>query len=192
VWLKSLKEPNVIGEPKSVDATRVSARRRLLRGAFAVPAMMTVASGSALANTSTTSLARAVNIGLDFKPELTDSYDPTCQQGGLIRVPLWVLKNSGTVKSYWVQGSDMATYDRTGVSMLGSGYHLFNYSTGVLEGTVQDSPPSQSGFTYQLANKYVALQFDVEGHLLGASTASSVQGISSAVHCSVWSSFAVV
>ena len=79
-----------------------SARRRLLKGAFAAPAVLALHSGSALANTSS---AQCVINQIDnpISPALTNSTD------NYVRVRLWTLrKNAGFAEiRYFVRGSDL-------------------------------------------------------------------------------------
>jgi hypothetical protein len=80
-----------------------SARRRLIKGAFAAPAVLALHSGSALANTS--SAECAINqIDNPVSPSLTNATD------NYVRVRLWTLrKNTGNTQiRYFVRGSDLS------------------------------------------------------------------------------------
>lgn len=90
-------------EIDTVDDSKVleqkaSARRRLIRGAFAAPAALTVFSGSAFAQASMTCVSKRV----------ADPVLPTPSAGpdAFLRVPLYGLGNGGNV-STWIRGADV-------------------------------------------------------------------------------------
>jgi hypothetical protein len=77
---------------------RVSARRRLIRGAFAAPAALTLFSGSAFAQTSMTCVSKQV--ADPVAPSASGSEDE------FLRVPLYGLGYGGNV-STWIKVADL-------------------------------------------------------------------------------------
>lgn len=79
-----------------------TARRKLVRGAFAAPVALTLCSGSAIAATSLSCVARQVS-----RPELSDA---TATNGTWIRVAVWKLTSKGLngSDSTWISPADIA------------------------------------------------------------------------------------
>jgi hypothetical protein len=88
---------NAVDEPKNLDQ-EVSARRRLIKGAFLAPAALTVFSGSAFAQASMTCVSKRV--ADPVLPQASGSPD------AYLRVPLYGL-GSGSNLSTWIKGADV-------------------------------------------------------------------------------------
>ena len=181
-----------------------SARRRLIKGSFAVPALLTVASGSALARTSSRCIAREAASG---GTATFDSADATWQ-----RVLSYTYKKPGdkSVRSYWIRFEELnslaflagveiknswivagqALCVETGDAPTGAAQHLSGsiYSTS----TPLTLPPLTSSLTAGFA-RYYAIIIDVDGNIIGISQKFTASGQSGGtVHKSCWNSFKVV
>lgn len=161
-----------------------SARRKLVRGAFAAPAVLTLHSGSAIAASSAaTCLVRAnaspTTVGPVANP--TDGY---------FRYQLYVLRDSdGRTQSHWINGADLRPFKRMGQTPFvpkGS-WREFNPGTNFLVGTNTTTSPLQtSNWTLQQDGGYVSLRVNATGALVGAGGSGS----GSACSGSCWTSFA--
>jgi hypothetical protein len=158
-----------VNEPVKEVSARISARRRLIRGAFAAPAALTLCSGSAFAAASSDlrSIARQVNDPRYPKVEAnpTDTW---------VRVPVYSYD-----KTLVVSGADVAYFQ-------GSANNRFitpNQWATVANPHSLVEPKSPPDATHQ----YAALRVDVDGTILGISTGSETFG--SAVTMSSWTSF---
>lgn len=180
-----------------------SARRRLIKGSFAVPAVLTVASGSALARTSSRCIAREAAAG---GTATFDSADATWQ-----RVLAYTYsKKSGSVRSYWIRWEELnslallagvtiknnwivagqALCVETGDAATGSVQHVSGsiYSAS----TTPILPSLTSSLTAGLV-RYYAINVDVNGNIIGISLKFTASGQSGgAVHKSCWNSFKIV
>lgn len=150
--------------------TRISARRRLLRGSFSVPAVLTLASGSALAENSATCLAKATSFetgGQETAPLATGT--PTATDT-FLRVRLVAYTEGTTTKhavtkasfgaidvdpSFWTSDIAWQEFDVSGNAVTGTP------QTGSIPGTVADS------------NYYVALRMNSSGKIVGVGTSGS-------------------
>lgn len=181
--------------PKTDGAN--SARRRLIKGGFAVPAALTVASGSALARTSSTCLARDAAAG---QTPPFDSANATW-----LRVLAYYSGNrGGPNRSFWVTYSDLLTVATlAGVSIknnwITSGQALCVRAGGnFIAGQIYSSAtspvlPSLTPSTNLTNNtRYHALLVDANGDIIGISDVFTASGQSGgAVHQSCWNSFAL-
>jgi hypothetical protein len=120
-----------------------TARRRLLRGAFAVPAVMTVHSGSALANSSNDPLRCLTNT--DPVPGVTDSaFSP---DDSFKRVELGRLDIVGRNPQYYVDGNNVvAVAAALGVGLVTSfidadQYRRFNIRDNTVTGNLRKKCP---------------------------------------------------
>lgn len=177
-----------------------SARRRLVRGTFAAPAVLTVHSGSALATTSLGSCLRKANLAPVTQP-VTDSASTDVY----FRYKLWAfvrianptltypLGSVRTADGYWIKGAELAVYVRSGQTpFLGSSsWQKFDLTTNALTTTVQTTTPTTgsatpSNWQLQQVSKFVSLRVSGTGALTGA----GASGSGSAVSNSCWNSFA--
>ena len=172
---------------------KVSARRRLIRGAFAAPAALTLYSGSAFAVTSNTCVARQV-----ASPATVVDPATSANNGGAdtyIRVQLRQ-KRPGPNQSTWVFGGDLLvaatlTTAQSSNSFLGSdNWYCYSASgsAGFLTGTVYSNSlatANPGGTPALLANSFVAIRVNSAGRIVGVTDA----GLTSAVSHSCWSSF---
>lgn len=169
-------------------ADQVPARRRLLRGSLAVPAVMTLASGSALATTSLTCVQK-----LNHSPK---NAGPSPSGDVWIRVPVHLKKKDNSNYARFVYGNDIE-------SLLARGTYLTsgNWQCIAVLGQVQNTgqPAFTVGSTYTTSQTntisshsmyrtsgYVAVRIDSTGKVVG------VEGVStagSAMSTSCWTSF---
>lgn len=180
----------------STDLTPPStARRKLIRAGFAVPAIATVASGSALAGTSTSCLARQLN------PHTAGTYrgviDANSTTDTFMRVELGkrVHGNSVTKVSYYVDGNNLHTLmthhtpvlaKNTGYALNKNTYQLFDITTNTEKGSILDAQPG--GNYIAAGGKFAVLRFGSDGRIVGVGTSSNLY--QSAVQLSCWSSLA--
>ena len=152
-----------------------TARRKLVRGVFAAPALLTVYSGSALA---TGSAKRCLT-------NQTNSPTMVGVSGSLDNYLRVQLRQTGTTTiSYWVRGSDLQIYKKPSNSVYigNSQWQPFNITNNTA-GALQGSGPG--GDT--AAPKYAALRFDANGNLKGVGGSGTNQ---SALSGTCWQSFA--
>ena len=178
----------------------VSARRRLIRGAFAAPAAMTLFSGS-VAAASINCVARQV----------TSQQLPTPSSGAdsFIRVRLQKFTRrtnsdqtlSSTRWSRWILGSDVAGLKAPngGSYISGTTWQLFDVGTQSIYpanavGSTQTNTPSEdtdAGNEYSSVpapSDYVALRMDANGNIVGVVGIGPNTG-TTAVYASCWNSF---
>ncbi len=185
---KNLKDPTA----------HVSARRRLVRGAFAAPVALTLYNGSAFAATSISCVAK----------EIANPTYPTNQGSSsadtYLRVQLWTLA-AGT-PSNWVRGADVVFLQKSGTSVYitSSQWQCFSAGSspaGVMiqgnlvnppvAGTIYAGQPTRNnGATVPLQNgAYVAIRVDTNGNIVGVVGLGTANPGTSAVHQSCWTSF---
>lgn len=161
------------------------ARRKLVRGVFAVPAVLTLHSGSALAATSANSCLVRQNLS-PITNEPPASFDDRFFRYQLLDVRP---RGGGTPQSSWISGADLDPFKRAGNKpFLGRTYwQQFDPVSNKLVGTPTLSPPPYDSATQELARgKFVVLQVDKMGDIVGA----GASGSGSAVGDSCWNSFA--
>ena len=104
-----LENNNPQDQPSRVAGDALtSARRRLIRGAFAAPAALTLCSGAAIA---TTSNSRCIS-NQAATPALPTNIGPA---DTWLRVPVYAITTAPT--EYWVRGSDIVALRGTKVSI---------------------------------------------------------------------------
>jgi hypothetical protein len=174
----------VTEKTQDLDPKR-SARRRLMRGAFAAPAVLTLYSGSATAATSILNcVARQNGARVNPVPGVVTADD------NYLRYQLWALvqsANSTVVDSYYIKGADLAVLVRLGQTpyLASTQWQQFNISTNVA-GTISTTTPALSGYVLQRVNQFVVLRVDAGGKIVGAGDGTD----GSAVGDSCWTSFA--
>lgn len=167
--------------------TRGAARRRLVRGAFAAPTVLTLYSGSALAATS------ALNCIVKRNTAPLTGIAPTAANDGVyFRYRLWALWkiNNHSKVSYWIRGADLAAFVRQGQTpWLGSSsWQGFNTTNNTL-GSI-GTPTAGSGQELVQQGPYIVLRVSNSGALVGAGDTNAA-GSGTALHNSCWTSFYV-
>ncbi len=162
-----------------------SARRKLIRGSFAVPAVLTLYNGGAMAATSiNNSLKRQNNHPVT---KYTSSSDDLW-----FRDRLWGWVKNGDVKygaGLWIKGSGLVRFRVQGNSVWlpSNGFQRFDRMTNSLVGNVvYDIPSGPPEYKLVQVNHWVSLRVDANGNLTGAGSTGS----GSAVADSCWNSFA--
>lgn len=155
---------------------KFSARRRLLRGSFSVPAVLTLASGSALAAQSMTCLAKSTQV-----PSTAD-LKPTPHADTFVRVQVY---RSGNTHYVW--GHDFSAYTVSMTGWSATSHNNQYQAIGVnpsntatynrLYGNVLSNPPNWSA-----ANYFAALRFNADGVVVGI----GLSGSGSVVGNSCW------
>ena len=163
------------------------ARRKLLRGTFAAPAVLTVYSGGAAATSVSHCLVNA-----NASPT-TSGVGVTSADDLLFRYQLWALVHNGhtaDVLSYWVRGSDLTVFIRASQPpfLQSSQFQQFDTTANaLLSATVTTTQPSDPGSTFQRVSKYVVLRVNSTGALVSAGGSGSGAPVSD----SCWNSFAL-
>ena len=163
------------------------ARRRLVRGAFAVPAVLTLQSGGASAATSSAAKCLA------NQNQNPVSFAPTSSDDSYFRYRLWVIrkKTDNTIDSAWVRGADLSVYVRNGQMPFldSSSWQGFAIASNALSGSVITTMPSPNGAENSLeqTGPWVVLRVNSTGALVGA----GVSGSGSSVADTCWNSFAL-
>jgi hypothetical protein len=163
------------------------ARRRLLRGTFAAPAVMTLVSGSALAGTSLSCVVR------QNQPGNTVSAGSNPDGTVWIRVPVWEKRQNVNRYTQFVSGADIASLLPPGGSYLPSGSWqcisitgtTLGFTVGTAYTTAQATTISALTMT-QVSGLYVGVRIDALGKVVGVEPYSSAN---SAMHASCWTSF---
>ena len=168
----------------------VSARRRLLRGAFGAPAVLTLYSGSVAATSLSLCVAKAAADPRAAPPVPTVTANPAAY----LSVRMWQLRktsdNSVADGDYFVRGNDLVAFKRnsTGAAYLPAGsvqrFTVSNNTAGVITGS---NPVPPSGFVFELSPKYVAVRVNAQGTVVGVGT-----GTGTAVGGTCWNSFAAI
>lgn len=153
--------------------TKTLARRRLLRGSFSVPAVLTLASGSALADKSATCLAKAT------KQSSTAPLTTTAGADTFMRVQLMARPPSttgGSPRYLVTKASFGAIPVSTSFWPASTVWWRFDIGTNTLMSSGQRTTfvPGDAS----LVNYWVALRLDATGQIigLGASGSGSVVG----------------
>ncbi|HNU12708.1 MAG TPA: hypothetical protein PKJ45_15300 [Rubrivivax sp.] len=159
---------------------KFSARRRLLRGSFSVPAVLTLASGSALAAKSATCLAKATN--QSSTEELTTS--PTADTFMRVQLMARLPSNPGGNLRYLVTRASFGLIPvSTSFWPTGTVWWRFNINTNkLIDPNGQRTTPVP--VDAQLVNYWVALRFNSAGEIIGVGKS----GAGSVVGQSCWNS----
>lgn len=175
-----------MNENREQSSVKVSARRRLVRGAFAAPAVLQLYSGGALANASS---VRCVANQVKY-PEFPTA---TAAPDVWVRVRLWTVGTDANL-SAWVKGSDVVA--------LVNGLSLYSYlpstqwqcfaagnGSGYTVGQLLSTAPTKSGSYCAQNGSYVAVRVDSNGKIIGVVGLGGSGG--SAVRLATcWASFA--
>lgn len=165
-----------------------SARRKLVRGVFGVPAAVALYSGSAHANSSIlTCIANRNNVPQTL-PVVTSP------DALYLRYQLWAFVNTsdGAIRAadgFWIKGAELDAFNRLGKThWLGTSWQRFDISANTLGATQGYEPVSAvMGVALRKVAYWVALRVDGTGRLVGA----GASGMGSAVNASCWNSFAM-
>lgn len=162
-----------------------SARRRLIRGAFTAPAVMTLYCGSAFAATSN---MRCVSNQVS-NPSFP-GVGPADTWMRVQRYKLW-LNNSTTGTEYWVKGSDVVALRGAKVSITTYlGTNQF-HKLGTSPIFTTTTPPTSGNRGLEIdPDKFVAVRVDRDGNIVGVVESTTGTG-SSAVANTCWTSFRI-
>lgn len=158
------------------SAAKASARRRLLRGAFSAPAVLTLYSGGALASASS---QRCMDNQL-----AAPLASPTVANTTSVYLRVRLKQDSLNPVGYWVLGSapDFPTNRATGLPTATQA-RKFDIATNNFSAASTSTYPSLVDST-----KYAALRVDSTGKVLGVGVSTSG---GSALFQSCWNSFVV-
>jgi hypothetical protein len=163
-----------------------SARRKLIRGSFAAPALLTLHSGASMA-------AASINNCLVRQNQYPVAQRVSGSDDVWFRYQLWgYVKSSGEVveqAGLWIKGSDLGVYDigRNSVWLNGRAYQRFDPASNNLGQTEWSQPKGPPGTNWKRVNRWVSLRVDRFGNVTGAGSS----GYGSAVADSCWNSFAI-
>lgn len=173
------------------DAGQRSARRRLIRGAFAAPAALTLYSGSAQAATSLTCVARRVLNPVNPAISTSDTSDVYLRVQ--VRAKSTGNGDNAANQSTWVSGADvlLVTSGLPQNSFLGadnwyclSAGNGSGYTAGLIY-TNAEATANNKGGTPVGNNTYIAIRVDSGGRIVGVTDTAQA----SAVSRSCWTSF---
>jgi hypothetical protein len=174
------------------QGNEVSARRRLIRGAFAAPAALILYSGSALAVASN---RRCV------QNDSQAGQSPQASMGAdtWVRVQLHTLADSldeKLIDSSWVSGASLDALmagrptDTSNRYLSSSLYECYKVEAGssyVVGQQIQ--VPARSNYTLRQNGSFVAVRVDTSGNIVGIVKATNDTSTQGAVHNSCWTSF---
>jgi hypothetical protein len=165
-----------------------SARRKLVKGAFALPAMVTLHSGGAVAASAGT--------GLKQRNE-SDATQPVSNSDDLwFRIELkgWVHRqyqdkwfSRSNARIYWIDGNDLPSINGVSPWLKPGDFQEFDIVSNTLAQSTGRQFPEQPQAAWKWAGtgKWVSLRVDNEGAVTGA----GATGDGAAVADSVWASF---
>jgi hypothetical protein len=159
-----------LSSPEKHPSARQAARRKLLRGAFAAPAVLTLHSAGATtaASSSLRCLTNQVNGTSSIKTvPVSNALD------NWLRVPLYTT-GAGTTASpyrYYIKGSDVTPFQRPGRSCFITATQSweFNISTNTQVGT-SALTGLPSGLSSSGCGKFASVRFDASGNVTGCGT----------------------
>jgi len=171
-----------VHSPVEMPTQKQAVRRKLVRGAFAAPAILTVCSGNAIAaQSSLRCLARHVTDGTNITPKVVGVLDSWS------RVQLF----KATDGKYYVSGTQVSlVYTSSNSWYPGVGNWLeINNITGAVATTGAYTVPNSvmppgATLTYT-SPRYVVVRFDAAGNVTGIGTAGSGANVGA----SCWTSF---
>ncbi len=165
--------------PPDSQNSKVSARRRLLRGAFSAPALLTVYSGSAMATSSPLSCVINQNATSVHPPAL--SVAPTSSERYL-RVRVYTGSDAGM----YVMGSEITPFVRRNVPAYITGSQVQRITPDTIPGVYATPINWSDKSPYTAINKWVALRIDSSGKIIGVVGGGSG---GSAIAGTCWTSF---
>lgn len=167
-----------------------TARRRLIKGSFSAPAILTLASGSAWAASSSRCIAN----------EAAREIHPGVQTGATyLQVQIYTYAKGNTT-SYWVRGADLqaiATAAGVGCFQITTTQYLCmvggkapsgptDYQAGAIYDSSTD-PAMTPTLLAMFTGNYYAVSVDSSGNIIGVDSVIK-SGSGGAVHMSCWSS----
>ena len=168
----------------------VSARRRLLRGAFGAPAVLTLYSGSVAATSLSLCVAKAAASPIAAPSVQTVTTTPTAYLSVRMCQLRKTSDNSVADSDYFVKGDDLVPFKRssTGVAYMPAGsVQRFTMSTNTPGIITVGNPVPPTGYVFELSPKYVAVRVNGSGTVVGVGT-----GTGTAVGGTCWNSFAAI
>jgi hypothetical protein len=152
-----------VNSPDDLSSPQRAARRKLVRGVFAAPAVLTVCNASA---TAVSSSLRCINNQVNGVSTVK-TVGVTTSLDAWLRVQLWST-GSGPSTLYYVSGADVHAYKRvSNTAYIGSTqWQQFNISTNTGAGTFLAGMPT--GATR--ASQYASVRFDANGNITGVGT----------------------
>jgi hypothetical protein len=174
------------------EGNEVSARRRLIRGAFAAPAALTLYSGSALAVASN---RRCV------QNDSQAGQSPQASMGAdtWVRVQLHTLADSlnpQIIDSSWLYGAALDLLlegrptDTSNRYLSSSLYECYNVEAGSSYAAGNRVPsPAKANYELRQNGSFVAVRVDADGNIVGIVKATNDTSKEGAVHRSCWTSF---
>lgn len=170
---------------------RRSARRCLVKGSFSAPAVLTLASGSTWAKSSSRCIAN----------DAAQQNHPGVQTGATyVQVQIYTFKkDSSSATTNWVKGSDLqaiATAAGVSCSWITAAQYLCMVGgpsasgPDYVLGTIYDNTttPVAPASLNVLTGNYYAVSVDSNGNIIGVDSVIKT-GTGGAVHLSCWSSF---
>lgn len=158
-----------MSSPQKHQTARHAARRKLLRGAFAAPAVLTLHSAGATtaASSSLRCLTNQVN-----GANSTKTVPVSSALDNWLRVPLFTT-GAGTTASphrYYIKGSDVAPFQRPGRTsfITASQSWEFNIVSNAQVAAVIDGLPA--GLSTSNCGKFASVRFDASGNVKGCGT----------------------
>ena len=167
---------------------RVSARRRLIKGAFSAPAIMTLYSGSVFATTS--SAARCIK---NKVTGTTPEFPASPAAATWLRVQRYKLLKTGTTSTYYyyVKGADVVALQQGKFTPLYLGTGDYQKVTGTTTVTIVGASPTSGTNTLEKdTGNFVAVRVDQDGKIVGI-VGSGATTSTSAVAQTCWASFAI-
>jgi hypothetical protein len=175
--------------PAALPSTK---RRKLIRAGFAVPVIATVASGSALAASSASCMARqTASTDTGFYPAVNLGTGDT-----YMRVQLGLRTIGGNSSKYYVDGNKLnnllamhsPTLEKSsGYMMSANKFQEFSVLGNEEVGSIIDALPNGQGGSYtDSSGQFAVLRFGSDGRIVGVGSAPG--GGQSAVQLSCWSS----
>jgi hypothetical protein len=153
---------------------RATARRRLIRGAFATPAVLTLYSGGVLAATSSQCDVKGVQSSIASITTVDDTY---------LRYQLWALvklSNSATPKfdSYYIRGDDLKSKVGMGFQPKAEEWQRFDLISMKPAGSILFSPPQKKNYEFKQVQQYVVLRVDSNGTVVAVGDGASGLAVS--------------
>ena len=185
-----------------VEKNTVSARRRLIKGGFAVPAALTLASGSAMARTSSACIVREANQGTVVGFDANTVY---------LRVEAYTYVPNGAnqTRSWWIRFAEVNAVATAAGVLIQNNWITTGQALCVEPGTAVGSPPTYvSGTIYPAGSvpalttaagatpaqtpRFYAVMVNTSGNIIGISSRFTASGQSGgAVNTSCRNSFAL-
>lgn len=159
-----------MSSPEKHPSARQAARRKLLRGAFAAPAVLTLHSGSALATGSSLRC-------LQYQANTVPTTKPTGGMDAFVRVPVYPMTTNPN--RYFIKGSDVfgkwvTGRHKTTWGIASTQYQEFNpAATGTTANKLIGSPVSIDPGLSSTVTQYASLRFDANGNIMGIGTSGS-------------------